>query len=248
MEVTINFVEKRKYKNPMLLVGLPGVGSVALLAADHLITALNGVKVAEIYSHHFPARVLVEEKGLVRLVRNEVYCINTPKRDVLLLTGESQAQSQEGQYVLAESVVGLARDLGIGRIITIGGYAIARSVEFPRVIGAATSEEIIEEFSKLGVEFGNGEPGGGIVGASGVILGVGSLDGLEGLCLMGETSGYVPDPQAAKKVLEILSVHLSIDMDYTDLDAKAKQVELIEAQLRSTAQKEARDETLRYIG
>jgi len=121
-------------------------------------------------------------------------------------------------------------------------------VEDPRVIGAATSQELINEYGRYDVYFGKGEPGGGIVGASGLLLGIGKLNEVDGICLMGETSGYIPDPIAAKKVLQVISEALSLDIKYFALDEKAKQIELIEGQLRENMQKIDSDETLRYIG
>jgi hypothetical protein len=42
---------------------------------------------------------------------------------------------------------------------------------------------------------GENEPGGGIVGASGLLLGLGEMRGIKGVCLMGETPGYLVDPK-----------------------------------------------------
>jgi Uncharacterized protein (ATP-grasp superfamily) len=149
---------------------------------------------------------------------------------------------------MAEKIIEIARSMGVKRIITLGGYAVARLIEEPRIIGAGTSRKIVNEFRKYEVTFGEGEPGGGIVGASGLLLAIGKLKGIEGMCLMGETNGYIPDPFAAKKILQVLSNMFSLQMDYSALDEKAKQIESFTEQLKATSHRAKSDDTLRYIG
>ena len=247
-KVVVRFLEKRELKEPVLVVGLPGVGSIALLAAEHMISELKAKKFVEIYSEYLPARVFVDGDGLIRMVENEFYYIKKRGSDIIILTGDSQAQTQEGQYTIAEKIVEIAKMMGVKKIITLGGYAVARLVEEPRIVGAGTSKKIVKEFKKYGVAFGEGEPGGGIVGASGLLLAVGKLNGIDGVCLMGETSGYIPDPFAAKKILQILGDMFGLKMDYSALDAKAKQIESFTEQLKNSTQRAKSDETLRYIG
>ena len=55
------------------------------------------------------------------------------------------------------------------------------------------------------VVFHGNEPGGGIIGVSGLLLGLGALRGIDAVCLMGTTSGYLVDPKAAQAVLAVLS-------------------------------------------
>ena len=51
---------------------------------------------------------------------------------------------------------------------------------------------------KYGAIFKKNEPGGGIVGASGLLLGLGKLRGFQGACLMGETPGYLSRSKKCK--------------------------------------------------
>ena len=46
---------------------------------------------------------------------------------------------------------------------------------------------------------------GGISGMNGIIIGMAELLGMDGACLLGETSGYLVDPVASQAVLEALS-------------------------------------------
>ncbi|MEO2237256.1 MAG: PAC2 family protein, partial [Candidatus Poseidoniia archaeon] len=102
---------------------------------------------------------------------------------------------------------------------------------------------------KAGVEFIEGEPGAGIVGASGLLLGLGKLRGIEGGCLMGETSGYMVDPKSAQALLVTLQKLLGIKIDLTELEKRAEQVDEITTQLREM-ESESPDEKqdFNYIG
>jgi proteasome assembly chaperone (PAC2) family protein len=78
-----------------------------------------------------------------------------------------------------------------------------------------------------------------LIGASGLFLGLGRLVGMEGVCLMGETSGYFVDPRSAEAVLKVLSKVLHLDLDFSSLQAKAKEIDRIaqkihEAEARSS--------------
>ena len=207
----MNFIEivKKadiKLNNAILLEGLPGVGNVGKLAATHLIEELKAKKCVEIYSSHFPPQVLIDEEGIVKLVNNELYYYNwnNRTRDLLFLVGEYQGMDSQGQYDLCLKLIELVKEMGVTTIYTLGGYGLGKLVPNPKVLGAATSKDVVKSFKKAGVEFIDGEPGAGIVGASGLVLGIGKLQGIEGGCLMGETSGYMVDPKSASVVLKSL--------------------------------------------
>ncbi len=69
-----------RLKNPILVEGLPGIGLVGKLAAEHLIKELKAEKVAEIYSEHFPHQVLMLKKGTLRMLKNKIYAWRNPRK------------------------------------------------------------------------------------------------------------------------------------------------------------------------
>ena len=86
-----------------------------------------------------------------------------------------------------------------------------------------------------------------IMGASGRLLGLGKARGIEGICLMGETSGYIVDPRSADSLLTILSRLIGIDIDHTTLQQRAEDMEQIIANIREAEEARGREE-LNYIG
>ena len=250
-DIVIRYIERPKLQDPIFIEGLPGIGNVGKLAAEHLKDELKAVKFAEIYSKYFPPQVLVLDDGLIRLVQNELYYVRRDsKGDIVLLVGDYQGLTPEGQYELADFVLGELKKLGVHRLFTLGGYGMGRIVTKPRVLGAATDAALVKEMETHGVVFARGEPGAGIVGASGLLLGLGKMHGVQAVCLMGETSGYFVDPKSAQAVLEVLTKVLGLTIDFSELESKAKQIDQITSKLRDVDRVEEPQgkEDLGYIG
>jgi uncharacterized protein (TIGR00162 family) len=250
-DIVVVFKEKPALHEPVFVEGLPGVGNVGKLAAEHLVDQLKAVKFAELFSKYFPPQVLVNDSGTIRLVSNELYYAQRPgsAHDVVIMTGDYQGLTPDGQYELSDRTLRIIKDLGVKRVFTLGGYGLGKMIEKPRVLGAATDLELVEEMKKYGVTFSKGEPGSGIVGASGLLLGLGNLYGMKSVCLMGETSGYFVDPKGAQAVLEVLAKILDVKIDFTELEAKAEQIDLITSKLREVEPpSEPKREDLGYIG
>ncbi len=254
-DIIIEKTEEPKLKNPILIEGLPGVGNVGKLAAEHLIEQLKAKKFADIYSRYFPPQVLVNDDGTIKLVNNELYYFKSRKKktpDLIFLTGDYQGLTPEGQYKLSSAILDLAESFKVKQIFTLGGYGLGRMVEVPRVLGAAANEKLVEEMKENGVVFQKGEPGSGIVGASGLLLGLGKIRDIDGVCLMGETSGYFADPKSAQEVLKVLIKILNVEVDFSDLETKARQIDKLTSQFREIEQTpvpgDQKPEDLRYIG
>ena len=238
-------------EDPILVEGLPGVGNVGKLAAEHLVEQLKATKFADIYSKYFPPQVLVDDEGLIRLVNNELYYSKGEGKrpDIIILVGDYQGLSPEGQYELSDHVLNVMKGMGVKRVYTLGGYGVGKMLDKPRVLGAATDKELVEEMKEKGVIFSKGEPGSGIVGASGLLLGLGKIYGMRSVCLMGETSGYFVDPKGAEVVLRILAGILKVEIDYKALEEKAEQIETITSKLKEIeAPTATKKEDLGYIG
>ncbi len=251
--VSVKYLTKKpNLKSPILVEGLPGIGNVGKIAVEHLIDNVKAVKFAEVYSKDFPPQVFINTDGTIKLVNNEFYYWKAKKRnqhDLLLLTGDYQGLSSQGQYELVETILDVAENLGVKEMYTLGGYGLGHEIEKREVLCATTHKHLVKTMKKYGAVFKKNEPGGGIVGASGLLLGLGGLRGIQGTCFMGETPGYLVDPKSAKAVLKILAKILNIDVDFSALEKKAKEIEHIAHQLKEieSVSKE-KSEELKYIG
>jgi uncharacterized protein (TIGR00162 family) len=238
---------------PIMIEGLPGVGNVGKLAAEHLIEEIKAKKFATIYSKYFPPQVLVEEDGVARLVCNELFYhkkVGEEKHDVIVLVGDYQGLTPEGQFMLSAAMIEIAKKFKVHEIYTLGGFGVGHMVEEPRVLGAASDKALIERLKGMGITFSRGEPGSGIVGASGLLLAFGQLSHIPSACLMGETSGYFVDPASARALLTRIQTILGVKLDLAKLDEKASQIDKITSKLKELEQVEQRtaSDDLRYIG
>lgn len=252
-QVELRIHSEPKVKKPLFVEGLPGVGNVGKLAVEHLIDELKATKFAELWSKEFPPQVFVQPDGTVKLVNNELYWWRAKKagqRDLILLTGDYQGLTSQGQYEIVDRVLALLEKYGVKEMFTLGGYGLGRMVQKPLVLGAATDKALVKGMKKHGVVFRQDEPSGGIVGASGLFLGLGARRGMSGACLMGETSGYLVDPKSAQAVLEVLTKILRVTIQFDRLETKARDMDRITQQLKEMERKtgERQPEELRYIG
>jgi proteasome assembly chaperone (PAC2) family protein len=81
--------------------------------------------------------------------------------------------------------------------------------------------------------------GSPIVGTAGLILGLARFKKIDALCLLGETRGYLPDPNSAKSVLEVLSEILGIKVDLKGLDEEIAKAEKMVSRLQKIEEKRA---------
>jgi uncharacterized protein (TIGR00162 family) len=273
-EFDIEIVAQPDVESPVLIEGLPGVGHVGKLAAEHLLEEFDTTLVARLYSEHFPPQVTIED-GRTRLACLEFHVVDVSSRpegdeqqaegdeqqsgdeeseggtDLLVLTGDHQAQDPVGHYQLTDSILDIAEEYGVERAFTLGGVPTGELIDEYSVIGAASSDELIEELEGT-VEFREDEPAGGIVGVSGLLLGLGERRGLQAACLMGETSGYLVDPKSSRSVLEVLQDVLDFDVGYDSLEDRAEEMEEVVTKIREMEQGQGSsaptDDDLRYIG
>lgn len=251
----INILEEIELDNPIFIEALPGLGHVGKLAADHMIDELNATKFAEIYSPSFPPQVLIKEDGIIDNMLNELYYlkdVGEDNLDLIILVGNTQALSPEGQYLVCQDILEFVKGYGISSIVTMGGMAIPQPVENHNVYGAATNEANVELLKEA--EIGIRSNDGGIVGASGLFLGLGVRQGIEGICLMGETPGYFIDAESAEAILKKLSLLLNFEINTDKLDERAEETRKMIAKAQQMEQdlinkaNAGNADDLRYIG
>lgn len=126
-------------------------------------------------------------------------------------------------------------------------------VEKTQVLGAATTNELAEMLKEHDVKLRSAD--GGIIGASGLLLGLGMYRGMNGVCLMGETPGYFIDADASKAVLIALIDILKLEVNVAKLEERAEETRKMISRAQQMEQEMAErmhiapgEEDLRYIG
>ncbi|MBU3896857.1 MAG: proteasome assembly chaperone family protein [Nanoarchaeota archaeon] len=256
-ETTIITLEKPKLRNPICIVGLPGIGNIGRIAMGYAVQQLKAKKFAELYSPYFFPFVMIHEDK-IHTLRNEFYYYKDKKRDYIFVIGDCQSYDPKGHHEVAGSILEFLKSFGCKEVITIGGFGTGKVTEKPQVYGAATDQSIIDDFKKSGVKFDVTGKITTIVGASGLIVGLSNAYGMKGICLLGETSGYpiITDPTAAEAVLTVLQKTLNMKLDLKKLDEKVKAMHEFIKKLDSIQQQATeqisgggkKKDDLKYIG
>jgi len=250
-ELDIEAVADPDLRDPVLVEGLPGVGHVGKLAGEHLVEEKESELVRRVYSEHFPPQVSVGDDGTTDLVCAEIHAVELEDRDLLVLTGDHQANDGAGHYRLTDAFLDVAESFGVETIYALGGVPTGELMDEYAVLGAATDADFVAELEEADVEFREDEPAGGIVGTSGLLLGLGERRGFRATCLMGETSGYLVDPKSARAVLEVLEDVLGFEVDFESLEDRADEMEDVANKIQEMENQQSgipTDEDLRYIG
>jgi uncharacterized protein (TIGR00162 family) len=261
----VKVYEKPKLRKPVLVEGLPGVGNIGRVAVGYLVDELKAKKFATLYSEWFFPFVMLSDKYKAHLLKNEFYYYKAKskkQRDIIFLVGDCQSLSPQGHYEVMDKVLDLAETLGVKEVVTVGGLATGELGDKVAVIGAVTDKKIMDKYKKYGINFNASDKVGYIVGATGLLLGLGAERNMNGICILGQTTGFpiVTDPRAAENVLTTLTKMLGLRIDMSKLEKKVKEMEdfikkiealqkkaLSEISKTPSPEKPAKEE-LRYIG
>jgi uncharacterized protein (TIGR00162 family) len=241
-EVVYSSANMPQLHSPLLICGFPGSGYVGKIAIDHLIQELEASHLADIYSGSFPPQIVIRGDGVSELMKNTIFyskASTTPgsNHDMLLLTGDSQPENPNSAYFLSNQIIDIATKFNTKRIFTLAAYVTGTFVDKPRIFGTATDSDIVSTFKEKNIVTMDS---GTIAGMNGLIIGVGKLRGLQGICLLVETSGYVVDAKASKSILESLLSILGLTVNMDNLEKKARDTEA----LIQTIQQQAAEKVL----
>ncbi len=237
-----------KPHNPTVIEGLPGLGSVGGLAVSFLIDELKARKIAELYSPYFPYQAIVDSRGIARLPRSEFYYSTNNGKELVMITGDCQPQTNYGQYEVATKIVQYAIRLSASQIISIGGF-VSPQKEGDLVVGVATRGDLVSKLASAGASVE--KAGIPIVGIAGLLVALAKTMNLDAICLLGQTTGLGPDPVATQRVLEVLASALDLKLNLSSLEKKVAKMRKVERKVGEIEKKLAgtfrKDQTI-YIG
>ena len=229
-----------------LVAAWPGMGAVAVLAAEALVNALGAERIEEpTFDAWFDVgRVTVDEGILTPAPRPKGFLFSWKSpadggRDLLVFLAEAQPEARQWEY--CEALLDLVRPRGVSRVVTFAAMASPTEPKAAaRVFAAATSRRVLQPLPKEVVRMTDGEIGG----LNGVLVAVAAARGLDGLCLLGEFPFFatqVANPKAAAAVLRAFARLIDVPVDVRPLDAQARKTERrLEQLLRQMRDEQAR--------
>ncbi len=221
-------IKKVKLSNPVMLAGWPGVGNVGKIAVEYLIQQLKAERIAMLYSPYLPHEVLTSESGEITMLSNSFYYAKantgSKSRDIILVTGDTQPMSPEGQYTINEEIVSRFIKLFKGsEVYTFAGYNDGQSINKRRIFVAATGKDMIKSLKKDNLAFES--TAASIWGSAGLVVAFAKEYGIPGACIMAETNGTEFDAEAAKRILEFIEKRIGMHINMGDMQALVKETD-----------------------
>jgi uncharacterized protein (TIGR00162 family) len=241
----IHFKEKPSLRNATLIAAWPGMGMLARMSADYLVQQLDAKQFAEIRS---PSNDIYFKDGMGKFsqYRHRFYYCNGKQSDLIVCSGEIQPQTLNELTELANQVLDVAEEFGAKRVYTFAAVPNPHDVK-PRVFGVVNKPELGEFLREKGVQLVSGD--GRITGLNGLLIGVAQQRKMEGICLLCEIRYLdIPQPRSAQAVLSTLTSILGIEVDLSELERQAEDMEQKIEQIREhRAPQENRTKEPRYI-
>ncbi len=196
----IRTLSQPKLVDPVLVVGLPSIGDIGRVAAKLFHEFLKAEPFAELYSPILPDYVFIDKKGICHPPKYEFF-VSAKTPNFIVLKGDSQPALEDipAHYELCSDILDFALDLGCKSIITMDGAPTTNPTK--EIYVAATNKDFVKEYVTKGAVVYKRRR---IIGISGLLLGLAKKRGLNGVCLLGSTSGFTADREAAFRVYRFL--------------------------------------------
>lgn len=247
----IRFHKELELDRPRMLVGLPGMGMVAKNTVDYFIECLQPEFFADIMVPYFSPSIACFEKGILIPMDRSVspfkfYC--SKEKNLILFSGEMQFGNPEKDNELAEKIVEAAKACNVEIVYTVIATHIAKYVEYPQVLGVATSSELLKILEAKDIK--TSEKRLQISGVNGIVIEFAKRDGIDGISLLSETAfPEALDIKACYAGMKAVSNLLDIEIDLGKIETEVKKFDdSLKRHLKEVMDKRKKDEDLSYIG
>lgn len=243
MSGKVRIFKKPDVREPYLVAAWPGIGNIGLIAVNYLKNRLAAEEFGEIEPWHFffPKGVTIKNGVLQDMeFPTSKFYYQQGKRDLIIFLAEMQPSEEDEIYEMASLVLDVAAEFGCRRVYTAGAavapiHHTARS----RVWAVPNDRALLGEVKRFPntivmSDLEDREGRGNITGLNGVLLGVAAKRKCAGICFLGEVPMYVAHfpgpytilyPKASRSILEVLTESLGVQIDMSNINAFANNVE-----------------------
>jgi len=223
----INF-SKLKLKEPIVFIGLPGIGLVGKIVVDTLIKKTKAKKIGTIKGDFFPPMVFVNANGQIKESCDEIYYYKTKNQDFFFISGDFQPslksiESFSLHHTFAKEIAKSLKKIGVKEIFSIAGINVgdARITKKPELFFAANKYIDPKTYkNKLKVTKNTT-----ISGIAGLILSEAEKLKIPATCILSETSAKIyGDFESAKAVLLFIREFFKIKIDLKEIEEEANKI------------------------
>ncbi|MFB6105542.1 MAG: proteasome assembly chaperone family protein [Halobacteriaceae archaeon] len=214
---------------PTLIEGLPGHGMVASIAVDQITDQLGLAEHGTIRSEEFPPVAAFEHGRVREAVR--VYAGADP--DVMTLQSDVPIPPNSVRPLSRCVIEDLADEFD--RAIFLAGAPADSEGQIGDVLGVATSDAVEADLEAAGIDVAEGP--GAIGGVTGALVSDCFHADIPAAVLVVRANPYMPDPAAARSVIEnALEPLVEFDIDTTELEEQAEQIQKQKEQIAKQLQ------------
>jgi uncharacterized protein len=216
--IEVKLLKKSSLKGYTFIEGFPGVGLVGPMAISYLIDKLDMEYIGYIESSMFPPLIAIHGNKPMPPIR----MYSDAKTKIFAILAEF-AIPINATSELSKSVYDFVRESGIGKIVSIAGIPnqIASSGK-NEVFSMASTDSARKEAQKAGMK---PVVEGVATGTSALILMSATLDAIPDINILVPVDPSILDPKYAETAMVFVNKLLSLNIDITELDKEAKQVE-----------------------
>jgi len=223
-------------ESPTLIEGLPGMGMVASIAVDQVTQQLELSRHGTIVSPDFPAVAPFDSgrvRDPVRVYAGADPAVMTLQSDIPVPPTAFESLSRCVLDEVAEEC---------DQALFLAGAPAESEASIGEVTGVATTEDI--ERTIADAEIGFPEGSGVIGGVTGSLLANCHREGVPAAALVVRSNPYIPDPEAARAVIETaLEPLVEFDIDTQELREQAEEIQQQKRQIAEQLQQyQERDE------
>ena len=216
-------------ESPTLIEGLPGLGLVASIAVDQITKQLDLEQHGTIVSDDFPPVAAFDDgrvRDAVRVYAGDDPAVMTLQSDIPIPPSAVDSLSRCVLHDLAEE---------FERAIFLAGAPAESEDEIGEVVGVATTDDLETALTDAGITLADGS--GVVGGVTGALLADCYHDDVPAAALIVRSNPYIPDPAAARAVIEeALEPLVEFDIDTQELLEQAEEIQKQKRQIAKQLQ------------
>lgn len=216
-------------ESPTLIEGLPGLGLVASIAVDQITKQLELDHYGTIVSDDFPPVAAFNNGRVrepVRVYAGDDPAVMTLQSDVPIPPAAVKSLSQCVLNDVAEE---------FEQAVFLAGAPAETEDEIGEVVGVATTDRLENALTDAGISLAEGS--GVIGGVTGALLADCYHEDVPAAVLIVRSNPYIPDPGAARSVIEhALEPLVDFDIDTRELLEQAEEIQQQKQQIAQQLQ------------
>lgn len=215
LETKITLHDNPDIEGAIFIEGSPTAGAAGILAVNYLREVFDAALVGEILSPHFPQVSIINDEGIASRPKLELYLVKVKGLKMLLLSRAFPVEGNEGSYEVASKIYQFLSGNKINEYIVLAsGRITGEGSVFVSTTNLDQSKNLLDAGAKRSPSLETLP----VDRTSGFLMLFFARDKKKVSMLFSDTSSYMPDHLAAKKLLEVVSRYLGVEIDFTAID------------------------------